>query len=255
MELNVIQRLEAVAALQAIDSRLDRIRSIRGGLPEEVADLEDEIEGIRTRLERLEGEVGRYQRDISERTIAIQEFKDLIAKYESQLNEVRNQREYESLNKEIEYAQLEIQANDRRINMAKDQIGERSVKVEETAKHLNERSTDLIEKNKELDLLIEETKVEEDQLIIQSDKAQAQIEARLLKAYTRIRKNMRNGLAVVTMDRGACGGCFAIIPPQRQCEIRQKKRIIVCENCGRILVDVSFFPDRVEVAEPEALAM
>lgn len=255
VDLTVVQRLEALVKLQVIDSKLDKIRSVRGGLPEEVRDLEDELEGLKTRVARLENEINLLKSDINERRNHTVDQSNLIKKYEAQLMEVKNSREFEAIQKEIEIAKLEIQTDDMKIRKINDQIRDRELRYEEVHANFLERQNDLKEKNDELEVLIEETRKEEEALLSQSNAAQALTEARILKSYTKIRQNMRNGLAVVTMDRGACGGCFAVIPPQRQYEIRQKKRLIICENCGRILVDDTFFePYREEVVEETILS-
>ncbi|MCE3008774.1 MAG: C4-type zinc ribbon domain-containing protein [Bacteroidetes bacterium] len=241
MENTVEQRLQLLADLQRIDTQLDRLRQIRGGLPEEVQDLEDELEGLRTRLERLHEEIDNAKSEIRNRENVIAESKELIKKYERQLNEVKNNREFEALNKEIELANLEILTSERKIKIFHEFIEEKQAKMDEVQATFDERKNDLDAKNKELEVIIIETRAEEQKLMEDSKKASEKLEKRLQRAYSRIRGNMRNGLAVVTMDRGACGGCFAIIPPQRQAEIRQSKKLIVCENCGRILVDKSYF--------------
>lgn len=252
---NIEHRLFALARLQAIDSQLDRIRQVRGGLPEEVGDLEDEIEGLRTRVERLREEVSEGQTEINKRNIVIMESRDLIKKYDVQLMNVKNSREYEAINKEIELANLEILTAERKIKQFMEFIQEREERVKEVQTLLDERTRDLTEKQTELSVIVSETEKEEKKLLEASGKASKELEPRLQLAYEKIRRNMRNGLAVVTMDRGACGGCFAVIPPQRQYEIRQKKRIIVCENCGRILVDGTYFgitPEPTPVPEAPA---
>jgi uncharacterized protein len=253
VDLTVVQRLEALVKIQVIDSKLDKIRSVRGGLPEEVRDLEDELEGLKTRVARLENEINLLKSDINERRNHTIEQSNLIKKYEGQLMEVKNSREFEAIQKEIEIAKLEIQTDDMKIRKINDQIRDREIRYEEVHANFLERQNDLKEKNDELEVLIDETRKEEDALLSQSNAAQALTESRILKSYTKIRQNMRNGLAVVTMDRGACGGCFAVIPPQRQYEIRQKKRLIICENCGRILVDDTFFEPYREATVEEPI--
>jgi predicted nucleic acid-binding Zn-ribbon protein len=241
MDLSIVDKLTKLVALQKIDSRLDRIRQIRGGLPEEVRDLEDELEGLKTRIYRLKDEVEKAKNEIVNRQTVISDCRDLIKKYDAQLMDVKNNREYEALTKEIELANLEILTCERKIKQFNEQINEKNLKIEEVQKVYDDRSNDLAEKNRELEQLVEETQIEENELLTLSSKASSEIDPRLYRAYQRIRKNMRNGLAVVTMDRDACGGCFAVIPPQRRFEIRQRKKLIVCENCGRILVDERFF--------------
>ncbi len=242
MDALVHQRLQALTDLQKIHSRIDRIVQIRGGLPEEVRDLEDELEGLQTRIERLTAENDQARRDIADCNVVISVSKDNIVKFNAQLDNVRNSREHEAVTKEIEVAELEIMAAERKIRKFSEAIHEREAKILEVERIYRERQHDLDEKRLELNQIMEETAIEEAQLHAAAQEAESKIEPRLLYAYRRIRKNMRNGLAVVTMyNKGACGGCFAIIPPQRQFEVRQRRQIIVCENCGRILVDESYF--------------
>ncbi len=245
--------LQNLADLQKIDSKLDRIHQVRGGLPEEVRDLEDELAGIQGRLNRIQEEVDEANSEISEKQRIIAESEASIKKYDRQMSDVKNNREYEALQKEIELAKLEIMTAERKINQFGAFISEREEKIEKEQQYYNERTEDLEAKKKELENIIEETEADERRLQKDSEKAQKKIEDRLLKAYQRIRHNMRNGLAVVTLDREACGGCFSIIPPQKQFEIRQKKSLITCENCGRILVDHSFFKSK-EAQEEAATA-
>jgi predicted nucleic acid-binding Zn-ribbon protein len=241
MDSYILSKLQSLAELQKIHSRLDKILQIRGDLPEEVNDLEDELEGLRTRINRLENEINEYNREIANRRIIIRESEELKQKYEQQIMTVKNSREFEALNKEIENAQLDIENSLRKISKFEELKTDREKKIEEIKEVFFERENDLKIKKEELDLLIAETQVEEQELMRLAELAESRIDSRLNRAYNRIRKSMRNGLAVVSVDRGACGGCFAIIPPQRHYEIKQKKKIIVCENCGRILVDQSFF--------------
>lgn len=238
-------KLGALARLQKIHSQIDRIRQIRGGLPEEVNDLEDEIEGLKTRVDRIQVEIDELKAEISKRNQVIKESQTSIKKYEGQQKNVKNNREFEALNKEIELASLEVLTSERRIKILTEQIQEKMKMQEQTNSNLQERSQDLIDKKSELDLIVSETEAEEKKLLDEAKIAATKMEDRVLVAFEKIRRNMRNGLSVVSTDRGACGGCFAIIPPQRQAEIRQKKKIIVCENCGRILVDRSFFDEPV----------
>lgn len=247
--MELIEKLRALAQIQRIDTRLDRLRSIRGGLPEEVNDLEDELEGLRTRRDRLGEEIAAHREEIVKRENVMEEARIAISRYEKQLMEVKNNREYEAINKEIELAQLDIQTAERKIRQFSEAIGERMARMEEVNRTLAERTNDLEEKKNELDLLVQETQKEEEELMVRAKEARAHIDERLYRAYSRVRNNMRNGLSVVTMDRGACGGCFAIIPPQRQYEIRQSRKLIVCENCGRILVAESMFETEVATEE------
>lgn len=248
----MIEILGALAQCQTIDSRLDRLRSIRGGLPEEVNDLEDELEGLRTRKVNLSKEIENHQEEIRNREGIIEEARAAIGRYEKQLMDVKNNREYEAINKEIELGNLDIQTSERKIRQFSEHIGERMARMEEVNKVLDDRTDDLDAKKTELDQLVLETQKEEIELAKEAAGARAKLDERYYRAYARIRNNMRNGLAVVFMDRGACGGCFAIIPPQRQAEIRQKNKRIICENCGRVLVDETFFTGRKELEEQRA---
>jgi len=238
---SVEERLQQLAELQKIDSQLDRLRMVRGGLPEEVRDLEDELDGLRLRVESLEAEVAEAEQEITNRNTLIQESRDAISKYERQMDDVKNNREYEALNKEIELAKLEIMTAERRIKQQNAIVEEKTAVRDEVQERFEERTVDLEAKRQELKEIVAETEAEEKLLLAKSDKQAENIDLRLLTAYRKIRNNMRNGLAVVYPDRGACGGCFAIIPPQRLHDIRQRKKIIVCENCGRIIADRRYF--------------
>ncbi|HMT29509.1 MAG TPA: C4-type zinc ribbon domain-containing protein [Bacteroidia bacterium] len=220
-----------------IDSEIDKIRIVRGELPMEVNDLEDEIAGLQTRIGNYTEEVESTQNQITQRKQAIKDSNAAIKKYESQQMNVKNNREFDSLNKEIEFQQLEIQLSEKRIKEATSELAAKTAILEASTNALNERMQDLKVKKDELDNIIAETRKEEDQLMKFSEKATEMIDDRLISAYHRIRENARNGLAVVTIQRDACGGCFNKIPPQRQLDIRQHKKVIVCEHCGRILVD------------------
>jgi len=236
-EITIEKRLIALYSLQQIDSQIDKIRIVRGELPLEVQDLEDEVAGLETRINNFKEETELLKKQVSDKENAIKESETMIKKYEKQQMNVRNNREYDSLSKEIEFQTLEIQLSEKRIketNLKLDAIKEEIEKSEEI---LNERKNDLAAKKAELDDIVADTKKEENDLIAKSEKNQKYIEDRLLTAYQRIRKNARNGLAVVQIERDACGGCFNKIPPQSQLDIRMHKKIIVCEYCGRILVD------------------
>lgn len=241
------EKLGALARLQAIDSKLDEIHRLRGSLPEEVSDLEDDIEGLETRKEKIESEIDALRKEIAKRNNNIKEYSEQIKKYETQQNNVKNSREFEALSKEIEYAQLEILTSEKKNKQFADQIALKEVTLQETIQSVEERKSDLVEKKKELENIVAETEKEEKQLEKLSKEASKKVEERIFNSYKRIRSNMRNGLAVVSTDRDACGGCFAIIPPQVHFELRQKKKLIVCENCGRILVDRSFFEEATAV--------
>ncbi len=237
IEVSIEKKLIALYNLQQSDSQVDKIRIVRGELPLEVQDLEDEIAGLETRLENHKTEIENLKKQIAEKENTIKESQTLIKKYEDQQMSVRNNREYDSLSKEIEFQTLEIQLSEKRIAEYK----EKSEKIQENIKaseeNLKERQGDLDVKKNELKDIVAETEKEEKALIKNSLENQNYIEDRLLAAYKRIRKNARNGLAVVKIERDACGGCFNKIPPQHQLDIRMHKKIIVCEYCGRILVD------------------
>lgn len=233
----VEQKLNALYNLQKIHSELDRIRTIRGELPLEVQDLEDEIAGLETRKSNLEEETKALEFEISSKKNAITDSLALIKKYEGQQSKVRNNREFDSLSKEIEFQTLEIQLAEKRIKEFQFSVGGKKEVLEQTTDILDGRKKDLDLKKSELDEIVSETQKEEAELIKNAEKAEKTIEDRLLKAYNRIRSNALNGLGVVAVDRDACGGCFNKIPAQRQLDIRTHKKIIVCEHCGRILVD------------------
>jgi hypothetical protein len=236
-EISVEERLRALFSLQLVDSEIDKIKTLRGELPLEVQDLEDEIVGLETRLGNLRDEVTNLEKNVSKKNNEIADAEGLIKKYEEQQKNVRNNREFDSLSKEIEYQNLEIELYNKKIREFNFQIDEKKVVITESEVTLADRQADLENKKSELDEIISDTQKEEEGLYKKSDKIQAVIEERLLTAYKRIRSNARNGLAVVSIQRDACGGCFNQIPPQRQLDIKSRKKIIVCEYCGRILVD------------------
>lgn len=236
-EISVEERLRALYSLQLVDSEIDKIRTLRGELPLEVQDLEDEIAGLETRLGNLREEVANLEKSVVKKNSEISEAEALIKKYEEQQKNVRNNREFDSLSKEIEYQNLEIELFNKKIKEFNGQADEKRALISESATTLEDRKSDLDNKKKELDEIISDTQKEEEGLYKKSEKIQSLIEERLLTAYKRIRSNARNGLAVVPVQRDACGGCFNQIPPQRQLDIKSRKKIIVCEYCGRILVD------------------
>lgn len=236
-DITVERRLIALYKLQQIDSQIDRIRIVRGELPLEVQDLEDEIIGLETRIEKYRSEEKALEQNVSEKKALIKECKSLITKYTEQQKNVRNNREYESLSKEIEFQNLEIQLCEKRIKEAGVSLEKNHEEIEKYEAELTDKQNDLAVKTGELDEIIKETEEREKILTQESEENQKLIEDRYLVAYHRIRNNSRNGLAVVTVDRDACGGCFNKIPHQRQMDIRMHKKIIVCEYCGRILVD------------------
>ena len=236
-EITVEEKLRALYDLQLIDSRVDEIRNVRGELPLEVEDLEDEVEGLKTRLEKLSVELDTINQDIASKKNLIEESKTLMKKYADQQKNVRNNREYNSLSKEIEYQELEIQLAEKNIKEHKAQIEQKKVVIDETKERLKERETHLKHKKGELDAILAETEKEEKALLDKSSEFEQKIEERLVTAYKRIRENVKNGLAVVAIERGASGGSFFTIPPQIQMEIASRKKIITDEHSGRILVD------------------
>ncbi len=236
-EVTVEEKLRALYDLQLIDSRIDEIRSVRGELPLEVEDLEDEVAGMNTRLEKLKADLEVIEDQIKEKKNNIEESKGLIKKYSAQQDNVRNNREYNSLSKEVEFQELEIQLAEKNIKEYRAQIEQKNQVIEETKSRFDERSEHLKHKQSELDEILKETEKEEQTLIKQSESFESQIEPRLIKAYKRIRTNVKNGLAIVAVERGASGGSFFTIPPQVQMEIAGRKKIITDEHSGRILVD------------------
>jgi len=236
-EISVEDKLKALFELQTVDTSIDKIKILRGELPLEVQDLEDEIIGLETRLENYKEEVGSLEQEIANKNQEILNAEGLIKKYEEQQNNVRNNREYDSLSKEIEFQTLEIELCKKKISEFTTQKSEKTEQINQANTVLEDRKGDLDGKKSELDEIVSDTQKEEDNLNTKSVDIQGLIEPRLLQAYKRIRGNARNGLAVVTVERDACGGCFNKIPPQRQLDIRSRKKIIVCEYCGRILVD------------------
>tara|TARA_R110002049_G_scaffold251679_3_gene426095 strand:+ start:761 stop:1567 length:807 start_codon:yes stop_codon:yes gene_type:complete len=252
----VEEKLQALYDLQEIDSKIDKIRTIRGELPLEVQDLEDEIAGLETRISKYNDEISTLEADVSGKKNAMVASKEAIKKYTEQQNNVRNNREYDSLTKEIEFQNLEIQLAEKRIKEYKSKIDDKKVIFDEAKVTLESRIKELEHKKSELDEIISETQKEESELDALSEKAKGKIDERLLTAYTRIRDNARNGLAVVPVERDSCGGCFNQIPPQRQMDIKLHKKIIVCEHCGRVLVDASMagIEEVVEEVKPKRRA-
>jgi hypothetical protein len=237
MEQTVEQKLKALYELQTVHTKIDKIRQIRGELPMEVADLEDDVAGLETRIQKIKGELDDLEDDIVTRKNLIKEAQTNIKKYEAQLNEVKNNREYDAITKEIEIQGLDIQVSEKKIREFGFEIVTKTQVYEKALADLESRKSDLDVKKEELGTITAETEKEENELLSQADKAKENIEERLLFAYNRLRHNAKNGLAVVTIQRDSCSGCFNQIPPQRQSDIRQRKKIIVCEHCGRILVD------------------
>lgn len=236
-DLTVEEKLKALFELQMVDSKVDDIKRLRGELPLEVQDLEDEIEGLQTRVQKFEEDVVKLEESISNKKNEIKDAQALIKKYTEQQNNVRNNREFDSLSKEIEFQTLEIELCEKRIKEYTTKIEEKKEIIDESKGVLEDRNGDLDTKKGELDSITSETQKEEEALEAKSVQIQEVIEERLRNAYKKIRGNARNGLAVVPVQRDACGGCFNKIPPQRQLDVRSRKKIIVCEYCGRILVD------------------
>jgi predicted nucleic acid-binding Zn-ribbon protein len=238
MEATVSQKLEILLKLQALDSKLDEIVKMRGDLPEEIRDLEDELVGFETRIKKFETEIEGFNEEISNRKNASKESEKLIKKYLDQQSNVRNNREYDAISKEIELQQLDIQLSEKKIKEANLKIESRNLEIETIKNSLADREKDLANKKSELEILVSESLEEETKIQKDREKVQKQLEERLYQSYNRLRHNLKNGLAVVVVKRDACGGCFNTVPPQRQADIKEKKKIIVCEHCGRIFADV-----------------
>lgn len=235
-EMTIESKMDALLQLQLIDSEIDRIRTIRGELPLEVQDLEDELEGLGTRISNMQEEVKTIETEVSDRKNAVKDAEFAISKYKEQQEKVRNNREFESLAKEIEFQELEIKLHDKKSKEAKIRISSKKEVLDEALERMEFRKVDLKTKKAELDEIVAETQKDEDKLQKESDAAKGKIDERLITAYNRLRENSKNGLAVVSVERDACGGCFNKIPPQRQLDIATKRKVIVCEHCGRILV-------------------
>jgi len=245
----VAEKLELLSKLQEIDSKIDTIKKVRGALPDEVLDLEDEIAGYETRLSKFESEIAGFTQDIEDRKAGIKKSEELIKKYEEQQMNVRNNREYDAISKEMELQALEIQVSEKRIKEGYANIEDKKAEIEITALKTKERGADLKAKKEELDTLLSESETDEAKLAKERNRATKPIEERLLLAYEKLRQNARNGLAVVNVKRAACGGCFNVVPAQRQADIRDRKKIIVCEHCGRILAGVDI---EIVVEKPKA---
>jgi uncharacterized protein len=236
-EFSVEEKLASLVALQKIESKMDEIQVLKGELPMEVRDLEDEITGLNSRQTRIEEEINGIQEFINQKKNAIKDAEALIKKYEKQSENVKNSREFEAINKEIEMQQLEVKLAEKHIKDANEEIAEKVQQLERAKKNIGAKEGVLKTKKDELEKIIAANEKEEKEYHKMADDARHHVDERLLYSYDRIRKNYRNGLAVVPVERDACGGCFYYIPPQKQSEIRQRKKVMVCENCGRILVD------------------
>ena len=236
-EFSVEEKLTSLVTLQKIDSKLDEIRILKGELPMEVADLEDEIQGLNSRQTRIEEEINGVTEFIEQRKAAIKEAEAMVKKYEKQSSDVKNNREFEAINKEMEMQQLEIKLAEKHIKDATEEISEKAVLLEKAKKNVAVKDGVLSTKKGELEKIITANEKEEKHFNKQAVEAKTHVDTRLLASYEKIRKSYRNGLGVVPVERDACGGCFNAIPPQKQSEIKQHKKVIICENCGRILVD------------------
>ena len=236
-EMTVEAKLKNLYQLQTMLSEIDSFKTLRGELPLEVQDLEDEIEGLTTRVGRMLEQSENLRSEVSQRKGTIEKNNSDIARYKAQMDDVRKNREYDSLTKEIEYSELDNQLNEKKIREANDTIENRQEQIRKSNEMLSERRADLDLKKSELDEIIQETRAEEEKLREKAKGLELTIETRLLSAFKRIRKNARNGLGIVYVQRAACGGCFNTIPPQRQLDVRMHKKVIVCEYCGRILID------------------
>jgi predicted nucleic acid-binding Zn-ribbon protein len=236
-DLSVEEKLKTLFQLQTALSSIDEKRALRGELPLEVQDLEDEIEGLNTRVEKIQNEISEFQKAIVQKKGEIVTAEASVNRYKSQLDEVKNNREFDTLSKEIEYQSLEIELCNKKIREAENRIQEKNDELATCNETIQERQEDLDIKKSELDEIIAETRAEEDKLKEKVKDLESKIEPRLLTSFKRIRKNARNGLGIVYVQRDACGGCFNKIPPQRQLDIKMHKKIIVCEYCGRIMID------------------
>ena len=252
-EMSIEERLKNLYQLQTILTEIDNIRTIRGELPLEVQDLEDEVEGLHTRIEKTRSEAEEISKAIVALRGEIEESKMKIDNYQQQIDNVRNSREYDLINKEIEFKNLEIQLAEKKINEAKVAEARKQELIQKSEEELDNRTQDLELKKNELDEIVIETKADEDKLREKAKALELTIEPRMLHAFKRIRKNSRNGLGIVYVQRDACGGCFAKIPPQRQLDVRMRKKVIVCEYCGRILIDpelAGVIPDAPKEEKP-----
>lgn len=251
VDMTVEEKLKNLYQLQCMLSEIDKIRILRGELPLEVEDLEDEIEGLKTRVEKSTAEVAEIRQRINEFKTAIDLANRKLEDYKTQLDNVRNNREYDLLNKEIEFQTLEVELAQKRIREGQAAEKDKEALIERSKATLEERTQDLEEKKNELDEIVAETKAEEEKLRERAKNLELLIEPRLLQSFKRIRKNSRNGLGIVYVQRDACGGCFAQIPPQRQLDVRMRKKIIVCEYCGRILIDPELAGVKIENTKAE----
>ena len=247
-DLSVEERLKTLYQMQTALSAIDEKRALRGELPLEVQDLEDEIEGLSTRIDKIQHDIDEFQKAVTQKKGEILDAQASVDRYQKQLNEVKNNREYDTLSKEIEFQSLEIELCNKKIKEAQARIAEKQEELKVNQEAVEERKNDLEVKKNELDEIMEETRAEEDKLKMKVKDYEAKIEPRLLASFKRIRKNARNGLGIVYVQRDACGGCFNKIPPQRQLDIKMHKKIIVCEYCGRIMIDPELAGVKVDKA-------
>ena len=236
-EISVESKLQTLYQLQATLSAIDEKRALRGELPLEVQDLEDEIAGLKTRIEHIEGDINDFQQAVAQKQGENKEAEESVERYKKQLDEVRNNREYDTLTKEIEFQSLEIELCNKKIKEANAKVEDKKRELVRTNDLINDRQQALEDKKSELDEIMQETREEEQVLKAKAEELETKIEPRLLSSFKRIRKNARNGLGIVYVQRDACGGCFNKIPPQRQLDIKMHKKVIVCEYCGRIMID------------------
>ena len=235
--MSVEDKLRALYELQTVDTKIDELRILAGELPQEVKDMSDEVEGLKTRLVNIENNIKDCETGISEHRVRIENANAAISRYKEQQNNVRNNREYDNLTKEIEYQELDIEASQRKIRNFTTELENYQSEKSKTITDIEDRTVDLNQKRSELEAILSETKEQTEKLMLRAAELEKHIEDRLVTAFHRIRKNARNGLAVVKVERDSCGGCHSKIPAQRQLDIRLRKKIIVCELCGRILVD------------------
>ena len=250
-DLSVEEKLKALYQLQTTLSAIDEKRALRGELPLEVQDLEDEIAGLNTRIENIRNDIREFQSAVVQKKGEINEAQASVERYKSQLNDVKNNREYDTLSKEIEFQSLEIELCNKKIREANVKIEEKNQELDSTEELIADRRMALVEKKNELDEIMDETRMEEDSLKERAKELEIKIEPRLLTSFKRIRKNARNGLGIAYVQRDSCGGCFNKIPPQRQLDIRMHKKIIVCEYCGRIMIDPELAGVKTEKVQEE----
>ena len=244
ISISVEEKLKALYDLQCVDSEIDQLRIVRGELPVEIQDLEDEVARLQSRLDKFEEEKKSLKEDLKSRKDSMKNSSELIARYKIQLENIKNNREFTSLTKEVEFQELEMELSEKKINEIKSKTLMKNEVISQSSESLLEHKEDLEAKISELSAITAETEKEEATLLKKSVASQKKIDDRLLQSYSRIRGSVRNGLALVSVDRDACGGCFNKIPPQRQLEIKLHKKVIVCEHCGRILIDSNILSDQ-----------